>query len=82
MNYDHSWLEQRRKNIDKIKQRQKEYEIEQKAIYACEIQREKDRKWLYRFKKIKFFFKRRKYHSFGGRPIYPKYTTKSKRWKL
>lgn len=32
MNSKNSWLEQRRKNIDKIKQCQKEYEIEQKAI--------------------------------------------------
>lgn len=60
MNSKNSWLEQRRKNIDKIKQRQKKYEIEQKAIYACEIQREKDRKWLYRFKKIQRVFSLRK----------------------
>ena len=48
-----NWLKQRRKNIYKIKQRRKEYQIEQDAINACEIQRHKDRRLLYLYLKIK-----------------------------
>ena len=59
MNSKNSWLEQRRKNIDKIKQREKNYEIEQKAMRACEFQREKDRRWLYRYKRLKKNFKKK-----------------------
>ena len=51
------WLKQRRKNIHKRKQRQKEYQIEQDAINACEIQREKDRRLLYLYLKIKRLFR-------------------------
>jgi len=40
-------------NIHKIKQRRKEYQIEQDAINACEIQRHKDRRLLYLYLKIK-----------------------------
>ena len=47
------WLKQRRKNIHKRKQRQKEYQIEQDAINACNIQREKDRRLLYLYLRIK-----------------------------
>ena len=41
------WLKQRRENVHKRKQRQKEYQIEQDAINTCNIQREKDRRLLY-----------------------------------
>ena len=47
------WLKQRRKKTHKRKQRQKEYQIEQDAINACEIQREKDRRLLYLYLKIR-----------------------------
>ena len=50
------WLKQRRKKTHKRKQRQKEYQIEQDAINACEIQREKDRRLLYLYLKIKRMF--------------------------
>ena len=52
-----NWLKQRRKNIYKIKQRRKEYQIEQDAINACEIQRHKDRRLLYLYLKIKKMFR-------------------------
>ena len=52
---DH-WLKQRRKKTHKRKQRQKEYQIEQDAINACEIQREKDRRLLYLYLRIKRMF--------------------------
>ena len=52
---DH-WLKQRRKKTHKRKQRQKEYQIEQDTINACENQREKDRKLLYLYLKIKRMF--------------------------
>ena len=47
------WLKERRENIDKIKKRRKEYEIERNAINACEIARVKERRLLYFFLKIK-----------------------------
>ena len=78
MNCEHSWLKYRCENMDKIKQRKKNYETEQKAMRECEIQIEKDRRWLYRYKRFKLFFKIKKNHSFGCGEGYPKYTTKSK----
>ena len=47
------WLKERRGNIDKIKKRRKEYEIERNTINACEIAREKERRLLNFFLKIK-----------------------------
>ena len=47
------WLKERRENIDKIKKRRKEYEIERNTINACEIAREKERRLLNFFLKIK-----------------------------
>ena len=51
------WLKKRRENIHKRNQRQREYQIEQAAIAACEIQRDKDRRLLSLYLKIKRMFR-------------------------
>lgn len=57
-NQEDSWLKERRKNIHKIKQRQKEYKIEQEAINACEIQREIQREKEQKLMRLYLKFKR------------------------
>ena len=57
-NQEDSWLKERRKNIHKIKQRQKEYNIEQEAINACEIQREIQREKEQKLMRLYLKFKR------------------------
>ena len=51
--YKDTFLEERKKNLKKIKIRKKNYEIEQKAISACEIEREKSRRFLYKWLSFK-----------------------------
>ena len=52
-----TFLEERKKNLEKIKQKRINYEIEQKAIYACEIEREKRRIFLYKWRSFKHSLK-------------------------
>lgn len=42
-----TYLDERKKNLEKIKQKRRNYESEQQSIYACEKEREKRRKLLY-----------------------------------
>uniref|UniRef100_A0A6C0B5W3 Uncharacterized protein n=1 Tax=viral metagenome TaxID=1070528 RepID=A0A6C0B5W3_9ZZZZ len=52
-----TFLDERKKNLGKIKQKRNNYEIEQQAIYACEKERERSRKLLYKWLTFKHSLK-------------------------
>ena len=52
-----TFLDKRKKNLGKIKQKRNIYEIEQQAIYACEKERERSRKLLYKWLSFKHSLK-------------------------
>jgi len=52
-----TFLEERKKNLEKIKHKRNNYEVEQQAIYACEKEREKKRIFLYKWYAFKHSLK-------------------------
>ena len=52
-----TFLDKRKKNLGKIKKRRNIYEIEQQTIYACEKERERSRKLLYKWLSFKHSLK-------------------------
>ena len=52
-----TFLDERKKNLGKIKQKRNNYEIEQQVIYACEKERERSRKLLYKWLTLKHSLK-------------------------
>jgi len=48
-----TFLDKRKKNLRKSKQKRNIYEIEQQSIYACEKERERSRRLLYKWLSFK-----------------------------